>query len=67
MPGLSGPDLVEAVRAVRADLPVVMLTGFVRQEDVRSAARLGVRHVIPKPLSADDLARTLDPLLRCGG
>lgn len=63
MHGMSGIELAEAVRAVRADIVVVLVTGYVRSEDCEAADRLGIRHVIPKPLSVEDLARTLASLL----
>ena len=63
MPGMSGLAFAEAVLAVRADVPIIMVTGSVRGEDCAAAARLGIRHVIPKPLAIEELARTLAPLL----
>jgi PAS domain S-box-containing protein len=67
MPGLTGPALAEAVLAVRSDLPVIMLTGCVRDEDCEAAERLGIRHLVPKPLTVEELLRTLAPLLRTTG
>lgn len=64
MPGLSGAKLAEAIRALRPDIPIVMLTGLVRSDDCIAAERLGIRHLAVKPLSAEDLAKTLSSLLR---
>jgi len=63
MPSLSGTELAQAVLAARADVAVILVTGFVKNDDLDAATRLGIRHVIPKPLSVDELARTLAPLL----
>ncbi|MBX3234156.1 MAG: PAS domain S-box protein [Labilithrix sp.] len=63
MPGLSGADLADAVLEIRDDLPIVMVTGFVRNEDWLAAERLGIRHVLPKPMTVEELVRTIGPLL----
>ncbi|MCU0615527.1 MAG: PAS domain S-box protein [Gemmatimonadaceae bacterium] len=58
MPGMTGEHLVTSVRAVRADLPVIVLSGFLAG-DVR--ARLDAIGVpaLDKPPSLDMLSRAL--------
>ena len=64
MPGMSGFDLAGSVLAVRPGMPVVITSGCVRPEDEERAARIGVRAVIAKPNTMDELARTLDAIFR---
>lgn len=52
MPGMSGLDVAREVRAIRADLPVAVTSGFVDIELRKSAVEVGVREIIFK---ADDL------------
>jgi CheY-like chemotaxis protein/two-component sensor histidine kinase len=62
MPNLSGFDLTREVRAIRPDLPVVMTSGYVRKEDEDEAHALGVREIILKPNTLDELGKALKRL-----
>jgi PAS domain S-box-containing protein len=64
MPGMPGFDLVREILKVRPELPVIMTSGFVRPEDQKTAAQLGVRALILKPNTDDELARLLDQIFR---
>ena len=46
-------------------LPIVMTSGFVRPEDEEAAFPLGVRGLVLKPNTVDELAPVLDRLLDC--
>jgi PAS domain S-box-containing protein len=60
MPVMSGFDLAAAMLAVRADIPIVMTSGYVRPEDQERALRMGLRDLILKPDTIEQLGRTLD-------
>ena len=64
MPQLSGFDLSSQMLAIRPDIPIVMTSGYVRPEDQQRALHLGVRDLILKPDTIDQLGRTLDRVLR---
>jgi PAS domain S-box-containing protein len=64
MPGMSGFDLVRGMRAVRADIPIVMTSGYVRDEDRTRATALGIDHIILKPDTVHELGKVLDGLCR---
>ncbi|MGA8406344.1 MAG: PAS domain S-box protein [Candidatus Acidiferrales bacterium] len=64
MPQLSGFDLSSQLLAIRPDLPIVMTSGYVRPEDQQRAVQLGVRDLILKPDTIDQLGRTLDRVLQ---
>jgi signal transduction histidine kinase len=59
MPGVSGLDVVAAVRARRPELPVAIATGFASLETAVQAIRLGAFDYILKPLRWEDLEATI--------
>ena len=63
MPTRSGLDLAEALAQVRADLPVVISSGYLSDELRSGAERLGVRHLLPKQDTAEELAGLLHRVL----
>jgi len=59
MPGLSGIDVARQVLAIRPDLPVLITTGYVRASDVAVTRELGVRDLILKPDTIEELGATV--------
>jgi CheY-like chemotaxis protein len=64
MPGLSGIELSKRVLAICPQFPVVMTSGYVRQEDRALALKLGVRELVMKPNTVDALGDVLHRLLQ---
>jgi PAS domain S-box-containing protein len=64
MPRMSGLDLAREALAIRPDLTVVITSGYMRPEDQTKAEKLGVRDVILKPTTANQLATKLDKLMQ---
>jgi PAS domain S-box-containing protein len=62
MPVMSGFDLAREMLAQRPDLPVIMTSGYVRAEDHAAAKAAGIRDVITKPNTVEELGRVLDRL-----
>ena len=63
LPGFSGLEVLRRVRAQRGPQPEVIAVTAARDIDtVREARRLGVRHYLAKPFTADDLRTRLDEL-----
>ena len=62
MPGLSGLELVREVRAIRADLPVALTSGYITDELRQQAAEAGVRHLIYKPNTVSELCEVVRAL-----
>jgi signal transduction histidine kinase/CheY-like chemotaxis protein len=60
MPGMNGFDLVVALRGLHSDVPVLMTSGYTREDDQQRAAQLGIGRIILKPDTVEDLARELD-------
>ena len=62
MPGLSGLDVARAVRAIRADLPVAVTSGFIDEELRAQAGGAGVRELIFKASTVEDLCGVVQRL-----
>jgi PAS domain S-box-containing protein len=64
MPEMTGSELAQAVRALRADIPIVLMSGYVTPALTQRARETGVAEVLSKPLVARDIARSLAGALR---
>jgi CheY-like chemotaxis protein len=64
MPDMTGSDLVREIRALRPDIPIVLVSGYVTPQFAARARDLGVAEVLAKPLVARDIARSLATALR---
>lgn len=62
MPGMTGIDLLRAVRAdpELASLPVLMVTAEAKREQIITAAEAGVNGYIVKPFTANTLKEKID-------
>jgi PAS domain S-box-containing protein len=63
MPHVSGLELVQAVRLVRPDIPIAMVTGFTDGLSTETVMAAGVRRLVKKPATASDLAAAMQALL----
>jgi CheY-like chemotaxis protein len=64
MPGPSGLDIAKALSGVRPDLPVVLTSGFVDEALRERALALGVRYIVHKPNTVEELCQTIQTILR---
>jgi len=60
MAGWSGLEVARELSRIRADLPVVIISGYVDDKLRRMARELGVRQVLSKPYSLDELLDAID-------
>ena len=63
MPGESGLDLTKRLLEIRPDSDVVLTSGYLRIEDVALAREIGVRDVILKPNTMEELAPMVHRLI----
>jgi DNA-binding NtrC family response regulator len=63
MPGMSGLDLLQAIRQTDIDLPVIMITGFSTEDNAIRALRLGAADFLKKPFDMDELLLLVDNML----
>jgi DNA-binding NtrC family response regulator len=63
MPGMSGLDLFRAIRSVRPELPVIMMTAFAAETVIEQAVQEGVFAVLPKPFDIEHVVFALSRAL----
>jgi DNA-binding response OmpR family regulator len=63
MPGMDGVDLTKAVKHVRADIDVVIVTGYASVDSAVETMRHGAMDYFEKPFTADELATFTRKLL----
>ncbi|MBI2216880.1 MAG: sigma-54-dependent Fis family transcriptional regulator [Candidatus Rokubacteria bacterium] len=59
MPGLSGLDLIDAVRAIHPEVAVIVLTAYGTIEDAVAAIKAGATDYLTKPVNLDELLHRL--------
>lgn len=64
MPGMSGMELAEQVLAVRPDMPFIITSGYIDVADAERAHAIGVRQMIMKPNTVDELSAALSAILQ---
>jgi DNA-binding NtrC family response regulator len=64
MPGVPGTELIRKIRAVRPQIPIVLVTGLANAAVIQRAKDAGATEVVRKPLSARQLATTVERVLR---
>ena len=63
MPGMTGDMLTEQIHALRAELPVLILTGFSHRLSAERVAAIGAMAVLDKPVSLATLRRAVNAAL----
>jgi CheY-like chemotaxis protein len=64
MPGMTGLLLAKEIHRIRSEVPILLCSGF--GEAVQETEGTGVRGIIPKPLSAQEIARKIRQVLESG-
>jgi len=63
MPGMSGLEMLPKVRALRPDVPVIMITAYGDAETRRKAIERGAEALLTKPLDFTLLRQEIDTRL----
>jgi FixJ family two-component response regulator len=61
---MTGSQLAQAIGAIRADIPILLMSGYAAAPLAARAAEIGASEVLNKPLVARDMARSLEAALR---
>jgi two-component system alkaline phosphatase synthesis response regulator PhoP len=64
LPGLDGFAVCEAIREHDRDLPIIMLTAKVADEDIVNGLRLGADDYVGKPFGVQELVLRVEAVLR---
>ncbi len=63
MPRVDGPEFVRQLLTVRPSTPIVMVTGYIRPEDIERTKDTGIRALVLKPNTVQDMGKVLHELL----
>ncbi|MFZ5494877.1 MAG: PAS domain S-box protein [Verrucomicrobiota bacterium] len=64
MPGLPGDELARQILSRNPDLPVLLLSGFIEPGKQQKLRELGVREIVAKPPTTEELAAALHRCMR---
>jgi PAS domain S-box-containing protein len=63
MPNMTGDKLAIELIKIRSDIPVILCTGYSKKISEETAAEIGIKKFVHKPMAKADLARTVRKLL----
>jgi CheY-like chemotaxis protein len=63
MPGMTGTELARQIRQLRADVPVVLISGYTGPVLTLQALSSGIDHILTKPLDLQQIAEALSKVL----
>jgi CheY-like chemotaxis protein len=63
MPNMTGRELANEIMTIRADIPIVLCTGFSEQIDEDTARAMGIREFVMKPIVMKEMAETIRRVL----
>lgn len=66
MPGMNGLELLEEIKEITPDLPVIMVTAFASPNDAVQAMKYGAFDYISKPFNVDEIKSVISSALRKG-
>jgi CheY-like chemotaxis protein len=64
MPGLTGYDLARSILKLRADIPIILISGFTGELATARIRTTGIREVMHKPIHAKDMAEVINRVLQ---
>ncbi len=56
MPKMDGEEFAAAIKTIRPELPVLMLSGFVSAEEIDRLKEVGICNIVAKPVFPDELS-----------
>ena len=63
MPRMVGLDFARAVHNIRPDLPIILLTGYIEELPDETIRAAGVRRLINKPATIEELSQAVHDVL----
>jgi CheY-like chemotaxis protein len=67
MPDVNGLDVAQSVVAIRADIPIIIMAGYISPPDEALAEAYGVREVVNKSATVEELCRAFGRIFGAGG
>jgi YesN/AraC family two-component response regulator len=62
MPGMQGLDMIQRIRKVNREIPVIIISGYSRFDYAQRAIELGVRKYLTKPTSPSEISQVLEQI-----
>ena len=66
MPGMSGMEVIQTLKSIYPDVPVVMITGYANVATAVEAMKYGAANYIPKPFKPQELIDNIRAALQTG-
>ncbi len=63
MPHMTGIELAREIMAIRPDIPVILCTGYEKNQSIIQAMDAGIKAVVSKPILSDEIAETIGRVL----
>jgi CheY-like chemotaxis protein len=63
MPNMTGDELSSALMKIRADIPIILCTGYSKKISKERAAEIGINAFVYKPIVKADLAKIVRSVL----
>lgn len=66
MPGKAGIEYIEHLRSSvkHTKLKIILISGYLQQEDVLTAIQLGIKHIVVKPFTRQQLVNQVTDILK---
>jgi len=66
MPGMSGMEVLQTLKAIHPDIPVVMITGYAMVSTAVEAMKYGAADYLPKPFKPQELIEKIRAAMETG-
>ncbi len=63
MPNMTGVDLAQEMLKIRSEMPIILTTGFSELINEKKAKEMGIKKLIMKPVSLNNLAQAVKQLI----
>ncbi len=63
MPGMTGDQLAAQILLLQPDIPIIICTGFSKRISSELVSSLGIRALLMKPVTVQELSRTIRDVL----
>lgn len=67
MPGMDGCDVIREVRKIDLEVPIIIMTGYLRHQGLRETSNLSVNAILTKPFLPEDVLSVLKAVVESKG
>lgn len=64
MPDMDGMEVLRQIRSFNKTLPIIMVTGYAKEEKMKEAINLGISGFFPKTATFEELGRVIKAAIR---